>query len=99
MCGAPKIGQESMTRLRRALAVAALELDGTVYAAYLPDGPIAVLDGVAGLVWAEACAGERTTIAERVAEATDVAADEIRDEVDAFVSDLMTRGLLMPEQG
>ncbi len=88
-----------MTRLRRAPAVAVLDLDGVMYAAYLPDGPIAVLDGVAGLVWSAACTGERTTIADRVAGASDVAPDEIRGEVDAFVSDLVSRGLLVIEQG
>lgn len=96
--GAPRIEEETMTGLWQASGVAALELDGTVYAARLPDGPIVVLDGVAGLVWSAACAGERTTIAERVAEATDAEADEIRDEVDAFVSDLVARRLLVFEQ-
>ena len=60
----------------------------------LPDGPIVVLDGIAALIWDEACTGDRETITERVAEATDAAPDAIRADVDAFVADLVARGLL-----
>jgi hypothetical protein len=83
-----------MSGLRRPRDVGTLELDGVVYAAHLPAGPIVVLDGVAALIWDEACAGDRATITERVAEATDVAPDLIRADVDAFVADLVARGLL-----
>lgn len=83
-----------MTRLRPAPGVGTVESDDTVYAAPLPDGPIVVLDGVAALIWFEAVAGERGTIAERVAATTDVAPDAIRAEVEAFVADLVARGLL-----
>lgn len=83
-----------MTRLRPGVDVATTEDDGTIYAAHLPEGPIAVLDGVAGLIWAEACAGERETIVDRVAEATDAAPAVIRADVEAFVDELVARGLL-----
>lgn len=83
-----------MTRLRRAGGVGILEDDGIVYAARLPDGPIVVLDGIAGLIWNEACGGERESIADRVAEATDAAPDAIRADVEAFVAGLVARGLL-----
>lgn len=83
-----------MTRLRPAHGVGTVESDGTVYAATLPDGPIVVLDGVAALIWVEALSGERATLADRVAAATDVAADAIRADVEAFVADLVARGLL-----
>ncbi|MFE5670495.1 PqqD family protein [Agromyces sp. NPDC056523] len=83
-----------MTRLRPGTGVAITEDADTVYAAYLPGGPIVVLDGIAALIWAEACGGERETIIERVAEATDAAPEVIRADVDAFVADLMARGLL-----
>lgn len=83
-----------MTRLRRPGDVAVLDHDGTVYAARLPDGPIVVLEGVAALIWDEACAGDRGTITDRVAAATDVAPDLIRADVDSFVTDLVARGLL-----
>ena len=85
-----------MTQLRRAPGVGAMERDGTVYAAQLPDGPIVVLDGVAGVIWSAACAGGRATTAERVAERTDALPDDIRDDVDAFVAHLVSRGLLVP---
>ncbi|GAA1762312.1 PqqD family protein [Agromyces humatus] len=83
-----------MTRLRPAAGVGTLESDGTVYVAPLPDGPIVVLEGIAVLIWGEACGGDRDTIADRVAEATDAPPDEIRAHVDAFVADLVARGLL-----
>jgi Coenzyme PQQ synthesis protein D (PqqD) len=83
-----------MTRLHPAPGVGTVDHGDTVYAARLPDGPIVVLDGVAALIWTEACAGDRESIAERVAEATDAAPDAIRTDVEAFVADLLTRGLL-----
>ena len=83
-----------MSGLRRAKDVGTLELDGVVYAAHLPTGPIVVLEGIAALIWDEACAGDRATITERVAETTDVAPDLIRADVDSFVADLVARGLL-----
>lgn len=79
---------------RPADAVGVIEDDGVVYAATLPGGPIVVLDGVAALIWSEACAGDRESIAERVAAATDASADDIRGHVDSFVADLVARGLL-----
>ncbi|MGR0218617.1 PqqD family protein [Agromyces sp. ZXT2-6] len=83
-----------MSGLRRPNDVGTLELDGVVYAAPLPSGPIVVLEGVAALIWDEACAGDRATITERVAEATDVAPEAIRADVEVFVADLVARGLL-----
>jgi hypothetical protein len=83
-----------MSGLRRPRDVATLEQDDIVYAAHLPAGPIVVLDGIAALIWDEACSGERATIAERVAETTDAAPDAIRPVVNAFVADLVARGLL-----
>ncbi len=83
-----------MTRLRPRQGVATTEHDGVVYVAHLPDGPIAVLEGPAALIWGEACSGERESIADRVAEVTGAAADEIRGDVESFVADLVARGLL-----
>lgn len=84
-----------MTRLRPAPGVGTVDDGDTVYAALLPDGPIVVLDGVAALIWVEACEGERATIVDRVAAATDAATDAIRPEVERFVADLVARGLLV----
>ncbi|MEV1128793.1 PqqD family protein [Agromyces sp. NPDC049794] len=83
-----------MTGYRRPADLAIIEDAATVYAARLPNGPIVVLDGVAGLIWAAACEGPAATIVDRVAAATDASADEIRADVDAFVADLVARGLL-----
>ena len=83
-----------MTRLRPPNDVATTEEDGTVFAAHLPDGPIVVLEATAALIWGEACAGERETIADRVAAVTGAAADEIRPDVESFVDHLVARGLL-----
>ena len=79
---------------RPADAVGVVEHDGVVYAATLPSGPIVVLDGIAALIWDEACAGDRASIAERVAAMTDAAPDAIRADGEAFVGDLVARGLL-----
>lgn len=83
-----------MTALRRPDDVAVVDDGDRLYLAPVPDGPITVLDGVAALIWVEACAGDRGSIADRVAGSTDATADAIRDDVDAFVSELVARGLL-----
>ena len=66
-----------MTRFGPASGVAVVEYEGAVYVAELPDGPIAVLDGVAAVIWTEACAGDRETVAERVAAALEPPAEGI----------------------
>jgi hypothetical protein len=85
-----------MTVLRPAPRVGVIDDGDVVYAASLPDGPIVVLEGVAALIWTEACGGERATVADRVAAATDATAAEVRAHVDAFVDQLLARGLLEP---
>ena len=75
-------------------AVGIVEHEDVLYVATLPDGPIIVLDGIAGLIWDEACTGDRETIVDRVAAATDAAPEAIRADVEAFVADLVARGLL-----
>ena len=88
-----------MSHLRPGPGVAVIEEGGVVYAAPLPDGPIVVLDGGAAAIWIEACAGERSALAERVAAATEVAVDAVRPEVEAFVDELLARGLLVADPG
>jgi len=83
-----------MTRLRPAAGVAVVDGDGVVYAAPLPHGPIAVLEGGAAAIWIAACDGPSESIAERVAEATGARVGEVRADVDAFVRELLDRGLL-----
>ena len=86
-----------MSPLRPAPRVAVVEDEAIVYAATLPDGPIVVLDGGAAAIWVEACAGERSSIADRVAETTGAPVDEIRPAVHAFVDELVQRGLLVAD--
>jgi hypothetical protein len=68
-----------------------------VYAAPLPDGPIMVLEGVAALIWREATAEPRGTVADVVAAATGQDAASIRPYVDGFIDEMVSRGLLVPE--
>lgn len=88
-----------MSRLRPAGGVGVVDEGETVYAAALPDGPIVVLEEVAAFIWVEACNGERESIADRVAEVTGAGADEVRTDVEAFVDDLVARGLLAADPG
>ena len=59
-----------MSRLIVAENVGVGDRRDVVYAAPLPDGPIAVLDGIAAFIWDEALESEREIIASRVAAAT-----------------------------
>jgi hypothetical protein len=83
-----------MTGFRPAPRVSVVEEDDVVYLALLPDGPIVVLDGVAGVIWSEAREGPSSTIADRVAAVTDASAADIRADVESFVDELVRRGLL-----
>ncbi|TYL53643.1 PqqD family protein [Agromyces mariniharenae] len=84
-----------MTGLRPAPGVAHVDDGEIVYAAVLPAGPIVVLDGGAAAIWVAACDGSRASIAERVAEATGASISDVRDDVEAFVEELLARGLLV----
>ena len=84
-----------MSAFRPAPGVGFIEQGGMVYAAPLPDGPIVVLDGGAAAIWVAACDGPRRTIAERVAAATGAELAEVRPHVDAFLDELLERGLLV----
>lgn len=81
--------------LRLGSSIASEEVDGRVYVARLPDGPILVLDDTAAVIWAEAYGRDRSGVVRRVAdrlgaEATDIAAD-----VGTFIDDLIARGVLV----
>jgi hypothetical protein len=77
-------------------ATAQLIEDDVCYAAVLPSGPIVVMDGIAGLIWTEACDGPAVTLVERIAAATAAEPDEIRADVERFVAELVEVGLLQP---
>lgn len=83
-----------MTRLGPASGVAVLQDDSVIYVADLPDGPIAVLDGVAAVIWAAACEGRRETVAARVAAVLESAGQDVSRDIDDFVAALVGRGLL-----
>ena len=68
-----------------------------MYAAPVPDGPIVVLDGGAAAIWVAARAGERESIAERVAELTGAPLRTVQAEVERIVDDLVRRGLLVAD--
>jgi len=88
-----------MTGYGPAPEVAVVEEDDVVCAAILPDGLIFVLDGVAGVIWAEVREGPSSTIADRVAAVTDATVADIRVEVESFVDELVRRGLLVVREG
>lgn len=87
-----------MSGYRPAPSVAVVEDDDVIYTAVLPDGPIVVLDGVAAAIWVEAREGSTESLVDRVAAMTDASAADIRDDVEAFVADLVRRGLLVPAE-
>ena len=83
-----------MTRLGPASGLAVLEYADAVYVADLPHGPITVLDGVAALIWSEACAGDRETVAARVQALLDPPTEGVGQHIDEFVASLIDNGLL-----
>lgn len=85
-----------MTRLTVPAGVGVVVVAEVVYAAPLPDGPIAVLEGVAAFIWHAALAGERDDVAAQVAAATGRDVAEVGAAVEGFLDDLVARGLLMP---
>jgi hypothetical protein len=77
--------------------VAIIEESDRIYAALLPDGPILVLDGIAALIWDAARRSGRTAVPQEVAQATGADVDAIRPVIDAFIDDLVDRGLLVAD--
>ena len=69
--------------------------EGVVYVARVPDGPIVVLRDVAALIWEEAQIADPRSVADRVAQRTERAVDEVEGDVTAFLSELIDGGLLV----
>lgn len=65
-----------------------------VYLAHLPDGPIVVVEGPGAITWIEAIADDPLALASRVGRHYDVDAGAVEADVDAFIADLVERGLL-----
>ena len=87
-----------MSRLRRAPDVGVYWLDGVLYLAPLPHGPILILDQIATLIWNEALAGDEESLVDRVAATTGTTPDEIGASVAEFVDTLIARGVLEPRE-
>lgn len=69
-----------------------------VYLAHVPNGPLLVLEGSAAAIWREAVSSAADAdVADRVAAVVGVATAEIREEVTAFLAELVARGLLEPD--
>lgn len=67
---------------------------GRVYVASVPNGPIAVFEGTAALIWELALQGPRETLVERVASATEQPVATVHDDVVDFVRRLLEQGWL-----
>ncbi len=87
----------SAAGLRRPDDVAYLADEDAIYLARVPQGPIQVLAGSAAVIWEEAVDGDRAGIAARVARRTGSDESAIRADVEAFLSALVSLGLLAPE--
>jgi hypothetical protein len=69
--------------------------DGVVYAAALPGGPPVTLEGSGGVIFVAAVqGGTLDDIVVRVSSQVGVEAEEIRDDIRAFVDQLVEMGLL-----
>lgn len=66
-----------------------------VFVARLPHGPIHVLNGTAAVVWQEALRGGSIGLCERVAAASGVPVEAVREDVPDFIAQLRDRGLLV----
>ncbi|WP_341359339.1 PqqD family peptide modification chaperone [Georgenia sp. M64] len=86
-----------MYRLPRDVA-AVVEADevhpADVYLAKLPTGPLYALTGVSGLIWTEVAGQPEAGLVERVAVRAEQKPAAIEAQVKAFVSELVSLGLL-----
>ncbi len=94
---------------RRPVGVGFVQVDPRVdgepwalYLARLPDGPLVMIEGSGAAIWRaavadgeEACGGVDAVV-QRVADDIGVAAEAIREDVVAFLAELVAGGLLEP---
>lgn len=66
-----------------------------VYVAPLPAGPISVLPDMSALIWLAVAEGAPDVVGE-VAHVTSHPKEEVRDDIKAFVAELVERGLVRP---
>ncbi|WP_434966151.1 PqqD family protein [Janibacter indicus] len=68
--------------------------DGRVYVAFLPRGPVLVLEDTAAVVWHAALEVPREDITAQVASWVGLPVADVEADVESFVTDLVGRGLL-----
>lgn len=68
--------------------------EGIVYVAQLPSGPISVLTGAASVIWGEVSGRNRADVVTRVADAMEMSASYIEDDVVLFIDTLISSRLL-----
>ena len=83
-----------MSRFTVADRVGVIEADDDVFVARLPDGPILRLSGTAAAIW-RAALENGDVLLSYVSAVVGMPDTEIAEDVDAFISDLVERGLLM----
>lgn len=83
-----------MTRYTVGAHVGVVEANDAVFLAALPDGPIIRLSDTAAMIW-DAALNDGGTVAAEVAAATGVVESQIAADVEAFLSDLVGRHLLV----
>ena len=64
-----------------------------VYVAPLPNGPVSVLPDQSAVIWLAAVEGGGDVV-DTVADVLGHDADDVRDDIEAFVAELVERGLL-----
>lgn len=74
--------------------VASVTVEGVTYVANVFHGQILVLEGSAALIWEAALRGEISTLPTSVAEAGNADPRAVQHEVDAFLADMIERGML-----
>ncbi|WP_396659339.1 PqqD family peptide modification chaperone [Microbacterium sp.] len=69
--------------------------DDAAYLARLPQGPVIVLEGAAGLIWEELVATDDVTgLTERVRARLHDAPVDLSEQIDAFTAELLAAGWL-----
>jgi hypothetical protein len=87
-----------VSRYILAYHVGFVEADDSVFVARLPDGPIMKLSATASIIW-KAALGHGESLVSRVSEQIGLPAASIAADIDAFIADLVERGLLATNDG
>ncbi|MPN04735.1 hypothetical protein SDC9_151982 [bioreactor metagenome] len=71
-----------------------MDVDGVIYVAPVPEGPIRILTGSAAEIWVAVFTGTPDSVVERVALTFEAELIDIRSAVEGFVSGLLADGLV-----